>query len=136
MALVAMALSGGLLSGCGGGVDPGPTRFNVTGTVSYDGKLVPAGNIQFLPDTAKSNSGPAGYATIKDGKFSTGETGKGVVGGPHTVIITGLKRAPSNEPEPFVEGGESNSLFPEYRTEVDLPKSDSEEDFSITAPAL
>ncbi|REJ71223.1 MAG: hypothetical protein DWQ29_23985, partial [Planctomycetota bacterium] len=63
------------------------TRYEVSGSISLEGEPLPAGEIIFEPDTAQGNSGPAGIADIKEGKY-TSRKGWGVVGGPHIAVIT------------------------------------------------
>jgi hypothetical protein len=115
------------LVGCGR--DDGPLRFDVSGKVTFNNKPVPVGRIQFEPDSSQDNQGPAGYALIKDGTYSTQETGKGTVGGPHVVVMLGFdgKAAPAEE---IVAGA---PLFPKYRTTVDLPKETTTMDFDVPA---
>lgn len=116
--------------GCGGG-DSGPPRFDISGTVTYNGQPVPVGSIQFLPDASKGNSGPAGYATITDGKFNTSSGGKGVASeGTYQVTITGFSQVQQTTPDPDAEVPDY-SLFPEYRATVDLSKSSSTQDFVV-----
>jgi hypothetical protein len=73
------------LSGCGD--DSGlPRRYSVSGTVSYNGKLLEKGNINFAPD------GPEGRAaggTIVDGRYSltTHDTDDGAVPGKYKVSV-------------------------------------------------
>ncbi len=114
----------GLVMGCGG--SGGPTRYTVEGKVTFGGKPVPAGEITFEPDPAKGNKGPAGYGIIDDGRYAT-SPGKGVVGGPHVVRITGNDGKASGE-SPY-----GRSLFESYRVEVDLPKQDTSQDFDVPA---
>ncbi|ASV74064.1 hypothetical protein THTE_1462 [Thermogutta terrifontis] len=114
-----------LLSGSGGG---GPKTYHVSGTVTLDGKPVPAGSILFEPDQSKGNTGPAGFAKIKDGKYDTRQNGRGTVGGPHVVRIIALDGVPAEE---LPEG---TPLAPEYVTHVDLPKENNhQENFNIHA---
>lgn len=128
---VALLLLGGGLLGCGQKTD-GPERFDVSGTVTYEGKLVPYGSIQFMPDTSQGNDGPSGFSTIVNGKYDTALQGKGTVGGPHKVVIHGEEKpdptqpAPDDqdEPEPVV-------LFSDYQTEVDMPRERSTMDFDV-----
>lgn len=115
-----------VLVGCG---ERPPTQYHVSGNVTFGGKPVPAGSILFEPDTTKGNQGPAGFAKIKDGKYDTRNSGQGTVGGPHVVRITGLDGIPAEE---LPEGA---LLFPEYKTEVDLPKQNSTQDFDVPASA-
>jgi hypothetical protein len=107
------------LVGCGGGSDEGPQRFDVSGSVKFDGQPVPTGMIYF--DPAEGNSGPQGFAAIVDGEFDT-SSGKGTVGGAHTARI---------------EGADSTGkpIFVPHFEEVALPKSASTQAFEIPASA-
>lgn len=111
-----------LVMGCG---QRAPTLYHVSGTVTFGGKPVPAGSIVFEPDTSKGNQGPAGFASIKDGKYDTRDAGRGTVGGPHVVRITGLDGVPAEE---LPQG---TPLFPEYTTEIDMPKKNATQDFDV-----
>lgn len=106
------------VTGCGGG-DDGPPRFRVSGTVTFDGKPVPAGTIYFQP--AAGNKGPAGLAAIVKGKFDT-SSGKGTVGGPHNVRVEGTDAA-------------GVPIFVPHFEEIDLPKESSRQEFEIPASA-
>jgi hypothetical protein len=108
-------------AGCGGGSSDVP-RFNVSGTVTYKGQPVPDGVIQFLPDSAKGNDGPATNATIVNGSYDTATSGRGTVGGPHIVIIQGF----DGQARPEDELPYGMPLFDDYRSHVDLPESDGE----------
>ena len=103
---------------------PGPTRYSLKGTASFKGKPVPAGRVLLAPDGTQGNRGPAAYAQIVDGRFTT-ENGKGHVGGPHVVEIQGFDTSAGTEPPP--------SLFPVYETVVDLPRAESSMDFDVPA---
>lgn len=125
-ALLALAVCLTLFGlGCQRG-DDGPQRFRLSGTVTYNGKPVPKGFINFNP--AEGNPGPGSGAEIVDGKYETRE-GKGIIGGPHIVIITGSDGVPYEECGETVQGGKQ--LFPRYQTEVDFPKEDGEENFDV-----
>ncbi len=115
------------LLGCG--VGDGPQRFEVSGKVTFGGKPVPTGRIQFEPDTSKGNRGPAGYAEIKDGVYNTQQTGKGTVGGPHVVVILGF----DGKPRPEAELDSGTPIFPDYRTTADLPEEPASKDFDVPA---
>lgn len=68
----------------------GPARHRITGAVTFDGTPVPSGLIRFEADATQGNSGPVGYATIKDGRYTTAEQGsKGALKGPLVAIMTG-----------------------------------------------
>lgn len=116
-----------LLVGCGGGSD-GPTRYHLSGTVTFGGKPVPAGSVTFTPDSSKGNRGPAGSTPIKDGKFDTNMAGTGHVGGPHVLSVTGLDGVTS----PDLPMG--TPIFADYKMSVDLPKQDSMQDIDVPAP--
>ncbi|MHB8899517.1 MAG: hypothetical protein ACYC6Y_12275 [Thermoguttaceae bacterium] len=115
------------LLGCGSG-SAGPERYDLSGNVTFEGKPIPAGQIVFEPDAATGNSGAQGYAEIRDGKYDT-RSGKGVIGGPHQVRITGLDRFSEDESDP------PKQLFPEYQTKVDLAKGASTQDFEVPGDA-
>jgi len=125
----ALALGVLLACGCGGGGGKGggPARYDVSGSVTYAGKPVPAGSITFQPDKAKGNSGPAGFAEIKNGKYDTHSGGKGTIGGPHLVEIAGFDgvKSPGSE--------QGKELFPEFATTADLPKERTTKDFDVPA---
>src|SRR5437899_12941205 len=77
------------LMGCSG--KQGPQRYRVSGTVTFDGKPVPHGEILFSPDSAQGNSGPQGIAIIQDGKYDTaGTRAPGIAGGATIVRVTAL----------------------------------------------
>ena len=115
------------LIGCGGSGD-GPTRYAVSGTVTYDGKPVPKGFVTFEPDAAANNSGPGGGAPIENGSYSTGVEA-GVVGGPYKVRIVGYDGVPAKmEGETLPDG---QPLFAPFETTFDFPKETSEKDFEV-----
>jgi hypothetical protein len=111
------------------GCEQGPLRYNVSGTVTYQGQPLPAGVIYFDPDGSKQNDGPQGYAFIKDGKFDTAETASGPVGGPHLVRIEGFDGKAREE---FPMG---QPLFADFSQSVDLPNEDTTLDLSVPAAA-
>lgn len=114
------------VTGCGGGAE-GPPRYNIAGTVTHKGVPVPQGFIQFQPDGSKGNSGPAGSATIVDGKFDTATSGQGTIGGPHTVVISGFDGQADIENElPF-----GKPMFADHKSEMDLPKENHQYDFKV-----
>jgi hypothetical protein len=114
-----------LLSGCGG-----EKTYNLSGTVSFQGKPVPRGYIVFEPDTSAGNSGAAAFAKIKDGHYDTRiEDGRGTVGGSHLIRIRGFDGIPAGELR------DGSLLFPDYNTTADLPKDDGTHDFEVPATA-
>jgi len=119
------------LSGCGG--DDGLSRFALSGTVTYDGKEVPAGGLSLMPDAAKGNTGPGTAAVIEDGKFVT-EKGKGHIGGAYVITVRGLDGVPVKGE--FGEMDQSGSpLFPPYKMTVELPSKDSQMDIEVPVSA-
>lgn len=112
-----------LFSGCGGA--DGPSRYEVSGAVTFQGKPVPSGEIVFEPDGSKGNKGPGSVTRIKNGKFQT-EKDKGVVGGPYIVRIIGFDGVVVHE-----EASDGSPLFPPYETTVEFPKEDTVKDFDV-----
>lgn len=115
--------------GCGG--PEGSGTYQLTGTVSYQGAVVPNGNITLIPNHVKGNRGPGASAAIKGGKFAT-SPGKGHVGGAYILEITGYDGVPVPSPEGDMDTS-GTPLFPPYRLEVELPKGN--EDLSVEVPA-
>jgi hypothetical protein len=112
----ALAAAVAAVVGCGGD----EKLYNVSGTVTYNGKPVPKGLIFFDPDPAKGGTGTQGFANITDGRYTTAVNGKGVRGGAYTVRVAGFDGKEANE-APF-----GQYLFPEYVLPKELPKADSE----------
>lgn len=122
MALVTVILC---CSACGGG--GGGKRFDLSGKVTFNGAPVPAGQMIFEPDPAAGNSGPPGHAEIVNGVYDTAKNGKGIVGGPHVIRISGLS-GPASSPG-------IKPLFREYVTKKDLEKKTATADFDVPASA-
>ena len=106
------------------GCEKQPTLYEVSGTVLYEGKPVPMGQIRFNPD----GDGTQGFATIRDGKYTTTVEGRGVVGGSHTIQILAYDGKVANE-TPLGKG-----LRPEYTEKKDLPFANTELNFDLKAP--
>lgn len=107
--------------------DSGPRRYPVAGQVTFRGNPVPAGRIQFLPDTQRGNHGPAGFAAIENGRYDTRRGGRGMVGGPHVAVITGYDR---NSPSD-ADGSPGMPLFLDSRVPIDLPSRATQHDFHL-----
>ena len=99
-------------------------RYELSGSVRYGDRLVPAGTISFEPD-AQGVGG--GFAPIRDGRFDTTDSGRGHLGGKHRVQITGFDGLvnPSNPDSP------AKILFPAYDLDIELPKETTTMDFEI-----
>ena len=110
-----------LATGCG---DDG--KFTVSGTVTFEGEPVPAGEIRFTPD--KGNKGPIILTQIKDGKYSTPDN-KGIVGGAYQLRVSGFGNAVQSKDESAPDFG--NSLFSIYREDVEFPLQDTEHNIDI-----
>ena len=115
------------MTGCSG--ESGPKRFDISGQVTYGGKPVPLGQIQFEPDASQGNRGPAGAAKIENGSYDTAGAGRGHVGGPHRVLVVGY----DGVADPDNELPHGRPLFEAYRTTVDLPQGVSVRNFEVPA---
>lgn len=131
--VVCMSLVATGLAGCGG--PRGPQRYRLSGRVTFDGKPLPQGQISFDPVDSfqfgdKRIGG--GFAPIRDGVYSTDVYGRGHLGGPHRIVITGQAAEPVNDgsSEPHYP-----PLFDPYETTVDLPARTSTKEFTVPSPA-
>ena len=124
MPLLTVALACSLAMGC---ADDGPGRYHVSGSATYAGKPIPQGSIRFIPDSKANNRGPAGFAVIENGRYDTSQSGKGTVGGPHLVLISGF----DGQASPGEEMESGRPLFPDHRTCTDLPKETATRDFDV-----
>ena len=122
----------GLLSGCGG------SGNRVSGKVTFNGQPVKAGKIYFIPDAAKANKGPTGFANIIDGQYDTSAAGGSGAGkGPMVVAIEGTDKDKEGKTAKGDTSGEVTvtPLFPRYEITADLPDSSSTKDFEVPADA-
>jgi hypothetical protein len=105
------------------GCSPEEKLYDVSGTVTHQGKPVPQGLIYFDPE----GSGPQGFANIEDGKFNTATAGKGrgIRGGKYTVRINGFdgKVGP--------ESPMGAAVFPEHTFRKDLPAQNQTLDYDV-----
>jgi hypothetical protein len=120
--LVGCLLIGFLVCGCSR--QGGPVRYEVKGTVLYDGKPVPAGEVALDPDGSQGTKGPGSIAQIKDGRYQT-EPQKGVVGGPYIVRIAGFDGVPVGD------SSVGTGIFPPYQTKAEFPKRATSQDFHV-----
>lgn len=103
-------------------------RYQVSGTVTYDGKPVPSGLVKFQPDVDKGGSGPSGYAPIKDGVFCTEE---GICAGPVKVSICGFDGIPLEVVKDGETVMEETYRFQEYPTQAEIKNEDTVIDFAV-----
>lgn len=116
---------------------------HVAGLVTVDGAVVHAGRIAFHPDATVGNSGPAGIATIKDGKYDTRDLGgKRVIYGPSIVFISCYAGAPISKAPDMMTNKElielkknRNTKPAEYQLKWDIPSDSNEieKDFDVKA---
>ena len=124
--LLLIAIACFLNSGCGA---DGPKTFEVSGTVTFDGKPVPAGRVDFFPDFATGNDGPQGFATIKDGAFDTRKGGQGHAGGAIVIRIEGFDGKSDNPKFP------GTPIFVTHQINRELPKEASVQNLEVPASA-
>lgn len=128
---IAPVLLGCLALGCGG-----DGTYRVSGKITFNGDPVPAGKIYFMPDGSKGNTGPTGFADIRDGYYDTSARGgRGYPGGPTVIAVEGID--PSGPPPKADPSGEVTArvLFPRYEITADLPKSSTTKDIEVPASA-
>lgn len=132
-----------LLAGCGGGSDVELT--DLSGKVTFAGKPVVYGQIEFIPDSGKGHQGPAGSAEIVDGAYDTSASGRGIVPGPHLVRITAYEArpaaasedetAPSSAKPPIFAGFTLEQELKETSKDFDVPETARGFDLLKSAPA-
>lgn len=125
LASASLALTLGVTCGCR---EPGPPRYRISGTVTYQGKPVPIGSVLFQPDPGQNNSGPVGSATIKDGVYDTQREGRGFSGGPQIVIVEAFD-GQNIDPDYNPYG---SSLTYGYMEPHPLPESDTTLDIELS----
>jgi len=103
----------------------GVPRYELSGTVTYQGKPVPAGSIRFEPVGTTLNNSTIGDADIKDGKYST-LLDRGIIGGRQRVFVYGF----NGIPEPG-SGPEGAAIFGSHIVEIDLPDEASKLDIQV-----
>ena len=115
-------------AGCGG-----ESVMNVTGSVTFDGKPLPFGEVEFIPDNQSGDGGGAGFATIRNGQYDTAIDGRGIAGGKYQVRLTGYESEPSgnNEDETASTGEQAGPLFHGYAISAEI-KSPT---YDISVPA-
>ena len=119
-----LVAAGLVVAGC---AKPEERLFDVSGTVTCNGKPVPMGLVFFDPDGTQGNSGRQGFANIHDGKFTTAVKGRGVHGGAYVVRVLGFD-GKTGDDHPM-----GNPLFDEFQQKKDLPRADAELNFDVPA---
>lgn len=108
------------------GCSPEEKLYDVSGTITHQGKPVPKGVIHFDPD----GGGPQGFANIEDGKFNTATPGQGKGirgGGKYTLRINGFDGKVGDE-SPM-----GAAVFPEHMFSKDLPAQNQTLDYEVPA---
>lgn len=103
-------------SGCGG--DSGPTRYDVSGTVSWGGSPVPGGVVTF---TNVETNAAASCPISSDGSYEN--EGQGVVAGKNRVSVTARNDQGAMWQKP-------------YTTEVEIPAESYEYDIDVPQAAV
>jgi hypothetical protein len=96
-------------------------RNRVTGAITHGGQPVMAGEIRFLPDDSKQNSGPQGLANIKNGRYDTkGSRAPGVDGGAMVIEVEGYLDEKQNQMVSYQFQAELGRS-PEMTLDIDIP---------------
>lgn len=103
-----------LFSGCSGDGDDGPKMVTVKGTVSFDGKPIPVGNLIFEP---ADGAGRAAAGEIKDGKFEF-QSPLGL-----KKVIVSASRKTGKKGEEFGEDLMESYIPEKYNTRSELTES-------------
>lgn len=121
-------------TGCGRREIP---RFDLSGTVTYDGKPIPRGYLVLRPDREAGNEGPGAQADIRDGRYAT-LPGRGTIGGPHVIDVYGFDGKPYEIPAGALGGVTLTNqvgkpLFKVATFHENLPRNHAGHDFAIPA---
>lgn len=132
--------------GSGGCADPNASgdalpRVAVSGSVTLDGKPLPAGSIQFVPKSAEAGKGVTATGEIQEGKFAIERT-QGPAPGDYQVSISsrhGFVISPTEQPGPRPKE-EAEKIPERYNTKTTLTKDVSAAgpnvfDFALTSGA-
>ena len=119
--------------GCGRRAIP---RYDLSGSVTYEGKPVPRGYIVFRPDREAGNDGPGSQADIRDGRYAT-LPGQGTIGGRHSIQVFGFDGKPYEIPAGIPGSGPAlvnqvgMPLFPAASLVEDLPRASAVRDLVV-----
>jgi hypothetical protein len=124
LSLAAALIAAAALAGCG----DAEKLYDVSGTITFDGKPLPKGLIFFDPE--KGTPGTQGFANVENGKYDTAVAGKGkgIRGGAYSVRINGFDGVAAPE-SPF-----GRALFPEHEFKKDLPAQNQTFDYEVKKP--
>jgi len=109
-------------AGCSG---EKPTT-QLSGTVTFKGKPVPSGYINFMPDSTKKASGEIRMVRIKDGAYATQEgNANGIFPGEAQIVISGF----DGKPLDYYPDGKQ--IFNPWQTSGTVPTGKGTLDFSV-----
>lgn len=106
-------------TGCG---DGGPQRYHISGSISLEGKPVPAGAISFIPVGQSETPRGPGFCRFIDGHYES-RSGRSPGSGPYRVLIDGYDGVPFEVKlgEDTEEHPMGKPIFLTHIVEVDLP---------------
>jgi hypothetical protein len=107
------------------GCDSAPPMAQISGTVTFKGKPIPAGNVMFTPDV-EAKGGQIRMFMVTEGKYdSAKETVPGLPPGNYTVTIAGYDgvRIPM-----YFQG---KQIFNSVKENVTVPAGSSTKDFLV-----
>jgi hypothetical protein len=110
-----------LTTGCGGK----PPMSQISGTVTFKGKPIPAGNVMFTPDVSIAG-GQIRMFMVTEGAFdSTKDPAPGLMPGKYDVTITGYdgKKIPM-----FFQG---KQIFNSVHEPLEVPTGSTKKDFVV-----
>jgi hypothetical protein len=94
------------------GCDSGPRLLQISGNVSYGGKAIDNGMIEFIP--VDGTQGPSMGNSIKNGRYEVAKTHGPREGGVYQVRITALRKNGKTAPNMFQPGGPPLELTENY----------------------
>jgi hypothetical protein len=134
-ALIPAVITLGILlvtaTGCG---SRGPARYDISGTITFRGKPVPAGSIMFIPTGAAAGEQPVGFCTFREGEFES-KVGRSPGTGSYRAVITGCDGVAyeTRLGDIIEEHPLGKNIFVGHVVELDLPARHGSE-FEIVVP--
>jgi hypothetical protein len=105
-------------------------KVQLSGTVTFKGKPVPAGYISFMPISSEGNLGSVRVVQIKDGMYdSAQERDPGIVPGPSVIRIAGFD---GKKQKGFSQG---KQIFNPFELQDTVPERTATKDFIVPASA-
>jgi len=111
-----------IVTGCGGGTPP---MSQLSGTVTFKGKPIPAGNVMFTPDVSVAG-GQIRMFMVKDGLYdSSKDPSPGLKAGQYEVTIMGYD---GKQITNFFQG---KQIFNSVKEEMTVQQGASKKDFNV-----